>query len=75
MNQRLHDFDYIDNLCLESRNLDCIQQKLENCLKNVPNPIGDDRVEIPPSSHEEIKVASIKLQSLVNCLRPEVMSW
>ena len=50
----------------------------------VPNPIDNDGVEIPPPSHEEVKVAimwlkTIKRQVLMAsplyCLRPDVKSW
>ena len=51
---------------------------------DVPNPINDNDVKIPPLSHEEVKVAimclknnktEVLMASLLNGLRPEVMSW
>ena len=50
----------------------------------VPKPIDDDEVEIPPPSHEEVKVAITRLENIerqalmaspLNCLKPDVMSW
>ena len=49
-----------------------------------PAPIDDDRVEIPPSSHNEVRVAIQRLKNNkatgpdglpANCLWPEAMSW
>ena len=32
-------------------------------LRDVPNPIDDDDVEIPPPSHEEVKVAVMRFKN------------
>ena len=50
----------------------------------VPNLIDDGGVEIASPSHEEVKVAIMRLKnktatgpgaSPLNCLRPDVMGW
>ena len=49
-----------------------------------PAAIDDDGVEIPPPNHNEVRAALQRLKnnkgagptaSLLNCLRPKVMSW
>ena len=50
-----------------------------------PTPIDDDGIEVPPPSHNEIRVAIKRLKNnkatgpdglpLLSCLRPEAMCW